>query len=209
MKRNTLILAALLIAATSAQASEPVVGDEAVKIIQDNVAVIHGLVMNSPTDEEMRSKTRERLEQFVDFPEFGKLCLGSHWDGLKKEQQEVYLVEFKLLLQNNYLRRFERGKEFTVTVNPEPRLNKDGDRVEVKTVVVTSADNVSADVDYRFHKTDAGWKVYDIVVDEVSMMRNYRKSFSKVMAKEGFDALLEKMRKKSASAGEKKDDYDL
>jgi len=51
-------------------------------------------------------------------------------------------------------------------------------------------------VDYRFFLEEGAWKAYDIVVDEVSIMRNYRKSFIKVLKKDGFDALIEKMQKK-------------
>jgi len=175
-------------------------------IVQQNSEKIHALVMDSKTDEEMRNRVKALMDGFVDFEEFGKLALGSHWDKITPVQRTTYLVEFKGLLQRTYLRRFKAGREFKLEYRGQTGFNKAGDRAEVKTIL-TSKD-VTADVDYRFHKT-SGWKVYDIVVDEVSIMRNSRKSFTKVIDKDGFDKLIEKMRKKtSESLDDEKDELD-
>ncbi len=205
---RALVTAALLVLiSTTAMAST----DEAAsttRIISDVVQRIHTLVMTAPSDDEMRTQVKTILEEFVDFPEFGRLCLGRHWPELKPAQQEEYLTAFRLLLQNNYLRRFKRGQDFTVKVSDKPRLNQEGDRIEVASSITTPSDNVTVDVHYRFYRTPKGWKVYDIVVDEVSMMRNYRKSFSGVYSKDGFTVLLDKMTKKTADLLEGKTDKD-
>jgi len=175
-------------------------------IIEDSTRKIHELVLASKDDEDMRSKVKGLLEGFMDFEEFGKLCMGKEWDKLSADQRSRYLVEFKALLERTYLKRFKAGKPFTVTFRGDTRMNKTGDRAEVRTTI--TADNVGADIDYRFHSRD-GWKVYDILVDEVSMMRNFRKSFLKVMRKDGFDALLQKMQNRNEElekAGDQKGD---
>lgn len=201
MMRRTIwiaMFAGFIAYALPALAADPVA--ETRKIIDEETAAIRTLVLESKKDEALQAGVRERMERFVDFEEFGRLCLGKRWSKLAGDQQKLYLEEFKKLLQRTYLRRFKRGKEFKVAFRGEPRLNKTGDRVEVATTIAGS--EATADVDYRFHKVGS-WKVYDIIVDEVSIMRNYRKSFIKVLKKDGFDALIEKMQKKTGEDDDK------
>jgi len=205
---RVLAIAALLVLASAPASSSTEEAVSTTKIISDVVQRIHKLVMTAPSDDEMRTQVKTVLEEFVDFPEFGKLCLGKHWPELTPAQQGEYLTAFRTLLQNNYLRRFKRGQDFAVKVSDTPRLNKEGDRIEVATSITTPSDNVTVDVHYRFYKTPKGWKVYDIVVDEVSMMRNYRKSFSGVYARDGFAVLLDKMTKKAVDLQDGKTDKD-
>ncbi len=197
-----LLAAAILLLSFQSLAAQPA---DPKTIIDDNTRKIRELVVASKDDEDMRAKVKGLLEGFVDFGEFGKLCMGKEWDKLSADQRSRYLVEFKALLERTYLKRFKAGKPFTSTFRGDTRLNKAGDRAEVRTTITT--DDVGADIDYRFHSAN-GWKVYDILVDEVSMMRNFRKSFLKVVRKEGFDALIKKMQNRNEElekAGEAKD----
>ncbi|MBM4353418.1 MAG: ABC transporter substrate-binding protein [Deltaproteobacteria bacterium] len=184
------VTAALLLFSLQALAAQP----DPRTIIDENTKKIHELVLASKNDDEMRLKVKGQLEGFVDFEEFGKLCLGKEWDKLTADQRSRYLAEFRALLERTYLKRFKAGKPFASTFRGETRMNKTGDRAEVRTTI--TAEDVGADVDYRFYSKN-GWKVYDILVDEVSMMRNFRKSFLKVMRKDGFDALLHKMQNRN------------
>ena len=182
-----------MLIATDALAQEKV-ADEPRNIVETNNAKIKVLVMESKTDDELKDGVRALMGEFVHFERFGQLCLGKRWKTLKPDQQKLYLGEFKNLLQRTYLRRFKRGREFTLEFREETRYSEKKDRAEVKTTII--AKDVTADVDYRFFLEEGAWKAYDIVVDEVSIMRNYRKSFIKVLKKDGFDALIEKMQKK-------------
>ncbi len=182
-----------MLIATGALAQEKV-ADEPRNIVETNNAKIKVLVMESKTDDELKDGVRALMGEFVHFERFGQLCLGKRWKTLKPDQQKLYLGEFKNLLQRTYLRRFKRGREFTLEFREETRYSEKKDRAEVKTTII--AKDVTADVDYRFFLEEGAWKAYDIVVDEVSIMRNYRKSFIKVLKKDGFDALIEKMQKK-------------
>jgi phospholipid transport system substrate-binding protein len=164
-------------------------------VLKQNTEKIRGIVLKSETEEEMRENVKGLMEGFINFDEFGKLSLGKRWETLKEEQKKVYLVEFRGLLQRTYLRRFKPGKPFTVTYRSEVRYNKGKDRGEIKTTI--NSGDVEADVDYRFHKVET-WQVYDLIVDDVSVMRNYRKSFIRVLTSDGFEALIEKMKKKTS-----------
>ncbi len=172
-------------------------------IVEESSAKIKEAVLSAKTDDEMREKVKVLMETFVDFQEFGRICLIDHFDKLSKADQQRYLAEFKKLLQRSYLRRFKAGRDFKLTYRGEPQLNKTGDRVMVKTTLASG--DVTADVDYRFFKSNDKWLAYDIIIDEVSMSRNYRKSFAKIMDKDGLEELLKKMAKKSQEDGDNDD----
>jgi phospholipid transport system substrate-binding protein len=191
------LLLAFVLAALPARAEE--LNDEPMRVLKQNTDKIQELVLKSKTDDEMRENVKGLMEAFVNFEEFGELCLGKEWETLSADQRKAYLGEFKALLQRTYLRRFKPGKEFTVKYRSETRFNKGKDRAEILTTIISG--DVEADVDYRFHSA-GGWRVYDIVVDEVSIMRNYRKSFLKVLRKDGFDALITKMKSKTSEEDE-------
>lgn len=162
---------------------------------------LQGIVTAAPDDDSMREAVKTVMMRFIDFEEFGKLSLGTQWATLDATQRGIYLTEFKELLKRTYLRRFKRGEPFKVSYRSDCRMNSKGDRMEIQTMI-QSAGDVEADVDYRFHKPGDTWLVYDIVVDEVSIMRNYRKSFIQTLQKDGFDKLIEKMKKKKSDRDE-------
>ncbi len=190
-------LLALLLVPGTLRAEDCVAKDTIEKVYKE----IQGLVTTAPDDDSMRRDVKAVMMSFIDFKEFGKLSLGTQWETLDTKQQEIYLVEFRELLKRTYLRRFKRGREFKVSYRSDCRMNSKGTRLEIQTVI-HSDDDVEADVDYRFHKPGDAWLVYDIVVDEVSIMRNYRKSFTKTLVKDGFDKLIEKMMKKKSDRDE-------
>jgi phospholipid transport system substrate-binding protein len=177
---------------------------DGVAIIDGNYRTIKKVCAESPTDDDMRDRISLLMEGFVDFPEFGKLALGKYWDTINDKQRGEYLDEFKKLLKRTYLRRFTRGQDFAFSYRSGCRLNTAGDRMEVQTTIKSGETEV--DVDYRFQKKGPVWLAYDLVVDEVSVMRNYRTNFVKILKNEGFDALLKKMREKTSSSLNKDDE---
>lgn len=204
MKARFALASILLLGFVSQALAQTTTPQAAAKaIVEESSKKIKEAVLASKTDDEMREKVKALMETFVDFPEFGRICLVDFWDKLIQTQKDRYLAEFKKLLQRSYLRRFKAGRDFTLTYRGEPKLNDKGDRVMVMTTL-TSGD-VTADVDYRFYQAKGKWVVYDIIVDDVSISRNYRKSFGKVMEKDGFEALLVKMAKKAGESGENDD----
>lgn len=194
MKRLTIGLALAALLLVNGAAAQEKAADEPLKIVETNNGKIKVLVMESKTDDELKDGVRLLMGEFVHFERFGQLCLGKRWKKLTPAQQKLYLAEFKNLLQRTYLRRFKRGRDFSLEFREDTRYSEKKDRAEVKTTII--AKDVTADVDYRFFLEEGAWKAYDIVVDEVSIMRNYRKSFIKVLKKDGFDTLIEKMQKK-------------
>ncbi len=145
------------------------------------------------TDDGVRQKITAVLESFTDFDEFSKLTLKGSWDTLNPKQRTDFTARFRKLIHKSYTKRFHANQAFSVGFVGEPQVV--GDKALVKTKVTSG--KTTAEVSYKLLTTPAGaWRVYDIVVDEVSLVLNYRNQFSKIMKKDGFDTLLSKMQQK-------------
>ena len=163
-------------------------------------------IIDSGVDEPaMRGKIVDLMESFVDYQELSRLTLKTEWDKLKPEQQKEFVGLFKKLIHRTYTKRFKANQAFHVDINGDPVLAKG--RAQVRTTIKSG--DTTADVNYSMFQPGAerpGWWVYDIVIDDVSLMRNYRTQFYRVIQKDGFEALLAKIRKKTDAPDDENDD---
>jgi phospholipid transport system substrate-binding protein len=139
-----------------------------------------------------REKIENVLIRAVDLEAMAKAALGKHWaeqpPAKRKRFMQAFVSRFKRLTGD----QIESYRESQTQFLPE---QKKGDDVLVPTVLVIKGEPTH--VDYVMRQTRDGWKIVDIIVDGVSTVENYRSSFSKVIAQEGFDALISKLSKKS------------
>lgn len=159
---------------------------------------IQDVVRRNPQREQMQRGIREVMDTFVDYRELSRRTLPDQWDKLKRKQQDEFINEFKQMIQRTYVKRFNPEKEVRVEYK-EATVNEDGTAV-VRSVVRSGKSE--AQVDYRFHRKGDEWWAFDVVIDDVSMVQNYRKQFHDIMAKSGWDGLMERIRKKNAKAQE-------
>jgi phospholipid transport system substrate-binding protein len=195
----TVLVAAALCASSLALASEQ--GPK--KIIDDKNKEIHAIIKSGADEEAMRAKIVDLMESFVDYGELSRLTIKDEWETLAPEKRAKFVDAFKKLIHRTYTRRFKANQAFSVDFQGEP-LEREG-RAQVRTTIHSG--DTTADVFYSMFRPAEreGWWVYDIVIDDVSMMRNYRTQFTRVIKKDGFDKLLERIEKK---AGEQDTDSD-
>ncbi len=160
--------------------------DEVLKIVQDKE-------LKQPGKAEER---RQRLEQVVgdrfDYQEMSKRSLGTPWSTLSDKDKEEFVALFRTLLTNSYADKIESYSGEGVQYLNE-RTEKD--YAEVRTKVLTG--KVEIPLDYRLLNKGADWRVYDVVVDGVSLVNNYRGQFSKILRTSTFADLVDQLRKKS------------
>ncbi len=146
--------------------------------------------------EPMRERIRTAMDEFVDYEMFSKLAAKTFWDEMTPEQREEYVSLFTKLIQRTYLKRFKAGKPFQVEILGPAQLNSKKDQALVKSEITSG--KVSAFVDYKLFVPEGkgGWMVYDVIIDDVSVMRNYRTSFDKTWKEGGYELLASKMKKK-------------
>jgi phospholipid transport system substrate-binding protein len=178
----------ILIAIVSAAQSSPT------EVLKARDAEVRALLPKPGA--ELTPAQREKIENVlirtVDLEAMAKAALGKHWDeqppAKRKKFMQVFISRFKRLTGDQIASYRESQTQFL----PE---QKKGDDVIVPTVLVVKGEPTH--VDYVMRHTRAGWKIVDIVIDGLSTVENYRSSFSRVIAQEGFDALISKLAKRS------------
>ena len=179
----------LLIQPVLVAASEP--GDQVRQTVDNLLAILKdpGLSGESNKDER-RQKIKQLIDQRFDFTEMAKRSLGSEWRRRSPSEQKEFVKRFGDLLERIYLDQIESyGRERVRYL--EQRA--DSDYAKVPTKIVDSKGQEYS-VDYRLHKVNGDWKVYDVIVEDVSLVNNYRTQFSRVLAKSSFEELLEAMK---------------
>lgn len=138
---------------------------------------------------------REKLSTVIrarfDFAVMSQYTLGKYWKSASVEDQKQFIKLFSDLLEESYIGRIEAYSDEVVHYGVE---KIEGDRAEVATSVRSG--NVDIPINYRLTRNGDGWFVYDVVIEEVSLVKNYRSSYGEIIRKEGFAKLLERMTEK-------------
>jgi len=134
-------------------------------------------------------------EELFDFVVLSRRTLGRKWKELSTDERTEFVNLYKLLLQKVYTRRILSYQEEKVLFDREMRYSES--MAEVQTTLVTNNGNIS--IDYRLINSKGGWKVYDVVIEGVSLITTYRNQFRTILAnksmKELFEILMEKTKK--------------
>jgi phospholipid transport system substrate-binding protein len=157
------------------------------------------------TDKELASGSQDRLWELVeskilphfDFDRMTRLTIGKHWNSANAEQKEALQREFKNLLIRTYSAAFTGYQDQSVEVKPLKAAAAES--ATVQTMVIRPG-NKPIEVNYDLSKTPNGWKVYDITIEGVSLVTNYRSTFATEIKQGGIDGLIKALREKNKSA---------
>lgn len=169
-------------------ATESVKGtvDEVVRILNDKD-------LKQPTKAEERRRLLEKtVGSRFDYEEMSKRALGAPWTQLKDGERQEFVHLFQTLLTNSYADKIEGYTGEGVQYLNE-RTEKDF--AEVRTKVASGKTEIP--LDYRLLNKSGHWRVYDVVVDGVSLVSNYRGQFSKIIRSSSYEDLVDQLRKKS------------
>jgi phospholipid transport system substrate-binding protein len=138
----------------------------------------------------------EQLQRVIarrfDFAEMAQRSLGPHWRKLTRAEQQEFVDVFTKLLKRNYLDQIKAYQNQEVLFTGERR---DGEFAVVETRIVPRQGEPIA-VNYRLQLSDGQWKVYDVVIENVSVVNNYRSQFNRVLARNSFSDLIRRMKEK-------------
>ncbi len=167
---------------------------QAVKETIDKVLVVLG--DESLKDPTRAAERREKLEAIIaqrfNYEEMAKRALAKEWKKLSAEKKEEFVVLFQQFLTQSYAGNIDGYSGQQVEYLKE-RLK--GDFAEVQTKVVSPKSQIP--LDYRLLKKNDKWGVYDVIIDGVSLTKNYRGQFSRIIKSSSFEALLDKLRSKA------------
>ena len=191
------LLAICCLAAAPARAAEVTAPDALAKSVTDDVLAV------LRTDKDIQSGNTKKVVDLVekkvlphfDFVRMTQLALGRNWREAGPEQQKLLVNEFRGLLVQTYAATFTAYKDQVIEYRP--LRSQPGDTEVVVKSQIQQPGGRPITVDYRMHRLDSGWKVYDVVVGELSLVQNYRGSFETEVRKGGIDGLIKTLADKN------------
>lgn len=138
------------------------------------------------------AEIRKVAQELFDFEQTARRSLGPHWNARTPEERREFVDLFADLLERTYVRRIESGAGGTVTYVGE---SVDGDEATVRTRVLTEQ-GTDIPIDYRMRRKNGRWVIYDVNIEGVSLIANYRTQFNRVIQTESYDALVARLRSK-------------
>jgi len=143
--------------------------------------------------QERRDQLSKLIRARFDFEIMSQSTLGRQWKKASPEEQANFIRLYSDLLEATYLGRIEAYTDEKVAFGEEKVR---GDKALVETRIVTKS--VEVPIDYKLVQHPEGWMVYDVVIEGVSLIRNFRSSYGEIVDREGFSGLFDKMEQKVA-----------
>lgn len=160
--------------------------------IQQTIQQVANVVANTTNGDARRKELlRETLLPRFDWLEMSKQALGKHWSHASGREHEFVSV-FAEFLGNAYIGQIGSYRNEKVLFVQESIENN---RAQVKTKIVSDRGEPTS-VNYRLHRIEGEWKIYDVIVEDISIVVNYRSQFNRILSKGSFEELLLQLRQK-------------
>jgi phospholipid transport system substrate-binding protein len=166
--------------------------------IQETIQRVVAIVGDSTnrTETEKREQLQAALVPHFDFVEMARRALGKHWSNFSGRQQE-FVAAFADFLGNVYVGKIVAVKNEKIVFVRES-IDKENAQVDSQ-IVPATGEPIS--VNYRLHRVNDEWKVYDVVVEQISLVSNYRSQFNRILTSGSFDDLMKLLKEKSSRQG--------
>jgi phospholipid transport system substrate-binding protein len=200
-----LVLGAVSLGCTGAvSAGEPTeivkrTTDQVLKILEDPQ------LQGTGKEAQKQQLLRQVADEVFNWPEMARRALATHWRERTPEQRQEFVGLFRDLVERTYMNRLEQAVAERRDIQYLGE-EVDGSRAVVKTKAIT-ARNLEVPLDYRLSKVGDRWQIYDILVEGVSLVNNYRSQFNRIITTSSYDALIERMKAReieSAGGGQER-----
>jgi phospholipid transport system substrate-binding protein len=191
MKALALLLTFTFTLAAPAWADNPT---QVVKgVIDEVIRLLSDPALKAPAQKmHRRQLIKQVIDQRFDYGEMARRCLGVTWRQLGPDQRSEFVSLFGQLLEASYSDKIEKYSGETVTYLGEALDNDEF--AEVRTVLLRKNDRFP--MDYRLLNSDAGWMIYDVVIEGVSLVANYRSQFTRIVQESSYGELVRRLRVK-------------
>lgn len=202
--KKLILIVSLMFMAGIAQA-EIIAPDVMIKKVAQEVLTI--IKNDTGSKEESKKKILALVDAEVlpnfNFTHMTQLAMGRYWRQATPEQQKNLVAEFRNMLVRTYTNAFTLYRDQTVDVKPLKMAANDTDIIVYTRIIKSGGQPTS--VNYRMEKISDGWKVYDVIIEAVSLVTNYRGQFSATIQKSGVDGLIKELSSMNSDAGKKAD----
>lgn len=193
LKRSALCMIVVLFLTTNVFAAlTNGVTDEVKKTVDEVVRIVSDKEMKK-NDQKRRQALKKSISTIFDYNEMAKRSLGKHWNQRSAAERKQFAELFASLLENSYAGKIESYNNEKIVYLKE---TIDSDHAEVKSKVVT-AKRDEFTLDYRMINQNGKWMVYDVVIEGVSLVSNYRTQFNKIITSNGYPELVKKLQTKT------------
>lgn len=182
-----LLIASPVFALPSPQAQVQQMVDSVLEVLQDAELSVS----------EKKQLISGRVQRFLNIDSMARRTLGQHWDDASIEQRQRFADLFIQVLEKTYLNRIESYSEGSVRYQMQ-RVK--GDKAIIDTVILFG--EMEIPVQYKMIYVDNSWQVFDLVIEGISLIRNYRSSYGEIIRREGFEGLFVRMEEKVGSSGQ-------
>ncbi len=191
MKRILIfIIAFLVLLSPQSFAGEPL--DQLKETVTKVMKILNSKEYKDPsTRKHMEEALKRIIYERFDFREAAKLSLGPHWNERTKKEQDEFVTLFSELLERSYLKKLDRFADKEIRYVGE---EMQGHKATVITMIKMEKED--AKVTYRLHKIKGRWLVYDVVFENVGLVKLYRTRFNNIIKKSSYKELVQKMKTK-------------
>lgn len=152
-------------------------------------------ILSDQSLKQQQQRRRELLRQVINkrfsYEDMARYSLGQYWRNLSPAQRAEFVNLFSQLLERSYANKIEGYSDEKVIYQAE---RPDGDGYEVRTLIQRRNDQIP--VNYRMLNKGGQWWVYDVVIEGVSLVSNYRSQFNRIIRESGYPELVQRMRRK-------------
>ena len=154
-------------------------------------------ILRRPANDARAEALTAQLGNLLAYEELSRRALRDHWDVLEDAQRGEFVSILRQLVERSYQQNLESTLSFRITVDGAERQ---GSAVLVRTVARSTRNRrlEPVSIDYQVKAAGDEWRVFDIVTDGVSLVRNYRSQFNRIIDREGWDGLMTRMRTRLA-----------
>ena len=135
-----------------------------------------------------RAALRKAIDERFNYHQMVMRSLAKNWDARSDQEKQEFIALFKSLLENSYASKLEAYRDEKINYLDEVIK---GEYALVKTEVVRKSSTLG--VDYKLIQENGNWQIYDFVIEGVSMIRNYRSQFTKIIRRDSYEALVQKL----------------
>jgi phospholipid transport system substrate-binding protein len=171
--------------------SECFAGSEVTSQLKGTIEKVIKIVKNEALKNDLQARRealREAINRRFNYRQMVMRSLAKSWDARSDQERQEFIALFKSLLENSYANKLEAYQD--EKINYVSEIIK-GKYALVKTEVVRKSSTIG--VDYKLIQENGNWKVYDFVIEGVSMIRNYRSQFTKIIRRDSYEVLVQKL----------------
>ncbi|MBW2721337.1 MAG: ABC transporter substrate-binding protein [Deltaproteobacteria bacterium] len=165
--------------------------------VNEVLRVLRDPALQGEANKEAKQEKIEAIaDEMFDYVALSRLTLGRNWRKFNGDQKKEFVQLYRSILEKAYLDRILAYTDEKVTFGKETMLSKK--KAEVQTHIITKS--VEIPIYYRVYLKDGEWKVYDIIIEGISLVKNYRTQFREILANNPPEEVLEILRKKTKKA---------